>query len=201
MSHAAIEQGIIKTIRDHFNDLQGKWIGPSPPNMQPPPAFGQWYVGVAGATSNPGPATSGDVQDEVYTVQIGITFRASVTPYDRLGWMTHKAAANTPNFASSSSVAGDFPTSINQMGSTVASLLRKKYAVINNANGFIEGFDTTANGFIEPFHQVTVGPVQDKPASWVHSNSDTRTGEITFLIVTATGARRCRIVGEQDEFS
>jgi hypothetical protein len=200
-SQAALEQGVVKTLRDHFDDPAGKFIGAAPPNLQPPPAFGQWYVGVSEATANPGPATSGDLQDEVFTMVIGVTFKSSVSPYDRLGWMVNKPARNDRQFASPSSVAGDFPQSIKQVASAVATLLRENYTVINNANLFIEGADSAVEAFKEPFHQVVIGPVQDKPASWVHSKADNRTGEISFISITATGARRIRIRGNQDSHS
>lgn len=194
-SHSGIEQGVVDVLRSYYNDTQGRYIGPCPPNGQPPPAFGQWYIGVSEATSSRGPSQSGDVRDQVYTLVIHITFKSSVTPYDRLGWMTNGPARNDRSFGQQGPNAEEFEFNIHSVADTVAGLIEEKYEVINAANLHL---DPQWDGFVEPFHNVTVGPVTDKPASWNFSEMKLRPGEITHIQITATGARRIRIKGAID---
>lgn len=195
-SHSGIEQGVVDILREYFADTQGRYIGAAPPNGQPPPAFGQWYIGVSEATCQRGPSQSGDVRDQVYTLLIGVTFRSSVTPYDRLGWMTNNPARNDRSFGQQGVNAAEFPNlSINAVADTVAGLIEERYEPINAANTHL---DSRWDGFVEPFHYVNIGPVTDKPGGWVFSDMKLRPGEISFIQITASGARRIRIKGAID---
>ncbi len=195
-SHGGLEQGIVDVLRQYFGDTEGKVIGPVPPNGQPPPGFGQWYIGVCQATSTRGPSQSGDLRDQVYTVVIGITFKASVAPYDRLGWMAQNPNRNIKNFASIGANTEPFEQGIYAVADAVAGLIEERYEPINAANAYL---DSRFDGFVEPFHNVSVGVVQEKNASWIHSDAKLRTGEIMYLQVVASGARRIRAKGAIDE--
>ena len=195
-SQSGIEQGVVDILRAYFADTQGRFIGPAPPNGQPPPAFGQWYIGVSEATCQRGPSQSGDVRDQVFTLLIGVTFRSSVTPYDRLGWMTNNPARNDRSFGQNGPNAAEFEQGIHAVADAIAGLIEEKYEVINAANTHL---DSQWDGFVEPFHYVNIGSVTDKPSGWVFSDMKLRPGEITFLQITATGARRIRIKGAIDD--
>jgi hypothetical protein len=195
-SQSAIEQGVVTTLRRHFADLQGVHVGLTPPNLQPPPAFGQWYVGVGQANAARGPSQSGDVRDEVFTLQIGVTFKTSVAPYDRAGWATRNPARNDRQFASQSAVAGSAEFTVTGVADAVAGLLDEQYQPINDANTFLPAGE---NPFTEPFHRVSLGQITDKPSGWVFGDDKLRAGEISFILITATGARRVRSTGSIDD--
>ena len=194
-SHRAIELGVLKTLRDHFNDAAGQRIGLAHPNLQPPAVGGQWFVGIGQATCQDGPATGGDVQDDVYTLQISVTFKTAYAPYDRLGWEVNEPVSMPPIANTGSVVPAASTTSIVDVANTIRTLLRAQYTPINNANSFIPDFGTITDGFIEPFHRVTVGPVENKPPSWIFSDIKGRVGELSHILITATGARRIRAAG------
>lgn len=194
-SHRAIELGVLKTLRDHFGDTAGERIGLAHPRLQPPAVAGQWFVGIGQATCQDGPAVGGDVQDDVYTLQISVTFKTAYAPYDRLGWEVNEPLSLPPIANAGSVVPAASTTSIVDVANTIRSLLRERYTVVNNANTFIAGFGSVTDGFVEPFHRVTVGPVEDKPPSWIFSDVKGRVGELSHVLVTATGARRIRAAG------
>lgn len=197
-SHRALALGIQKTLRDYFADPQGRRIGIAPPNLQPPPVFGQWYISIGQENSRRGPSQSGDIIDEVYTVQIAVTCKTAYVPYDRLGWESNAPVSDQPPIAATSPPAMPAPTqpAITDIANKVLALLNERYAVINNANLYVPGFNDSTDGFIEPFHQVSVGNVSDKPPSWIMSEQKGgRPGELSYLVITATGARRIRTVG------
>lgn len=194
-SHRAIELGVLKTLRDHFGDAAGERVGLAHPNLQPPAVAGQWFVSVGQATCQDGPAISGDTQDDVYTLQIAVTFKTAYAPYDRLGWEVNEPVTMPPIGNTGAVVPAATTLSIQDVANAVRAKLREQYAVVNNANSFISGFPADADGFVEPFHRVTVGPVTDKPPSWVFSEVKGRVGELSHCLITATGARRIRKAG------
>lgn len=195
-SHRALALGIQKTLRDAFADPDGKRIGIAPPNLQPPAVAGQWYVAIGQENSVRGPSNSGDLIDEVYTVQIVVTAKTAYVPYDRLGWETHGPAGATQIAAAAAVSNPGLQPSATSVANKVHALLMEQYPVINNANLFVPGFNSLIDGFIEPFHRVSVSGVSDKPPSWVFSDAkNARPGELSFVTVTAEGARRLRTLG------
>jgi hypothetical protein len=157
--------------------------------------MGQWYVAVGQANIRRGRTQSGDVRDQEFTIQIGLTRKASYVPYDRLGAESDQPVSSDPSTASNGAIVGQVWPGIVDMADNIAGLIEEDWDTMNYANGYIAGYSATANGFTEPFHQVSIGSVEDKPASWTHSDGDTRRGEIEFISVTASGARRMRVRG------
>jgi len=198
MSKRALALGIVARLRTIYDDMDGSHFGYQP-KLMPPPASGQWYVSVGRVSSAKGTTQSGDVNDQVYTVQIAITVKMGYAPEDRQGAELTRSAPDQ-DFAGSTqpTTPGDWQLpspGLEEFADEIVGYLLEDYTVLNVANTYIAGFGTTTNGFVEPFHNDSIGDVEEKPAGWVGWES-ADAGQVQAITVTMSGARRIRLRGQ-----
>lgn len=191
MSERALALGIVKTLRDATGDVDGIYVGYRR-HLKPIPMVGEFFFSVGKISSTRGPTLSGDVNDRVYTAQLCLTCRYSYAPEDRQD--LEMSDELTDDEWTLSQIAERRPKILDLID-RACGLLIESYAVVNNCNTFITGFNTTTNGFIEPAHQMVIGEVEPRPPAWVGGDGPDTAGSIESVTATISGWRRIRVRG------
>jgi hypothetical protein len=196
MSRRALALGVVDRLRSAFGDTDGLYVFKSD-DLRPAAGdcsfrTGPFVVTVGRVSASRGPTQSGDVNDQVYTLQVCVTAWMGFSPWDRQG-------SETAGDTDQSEFAQD-PVEMTEDGledvvEAIVTYLEEDWDTIVAVNANISGAGVTTNGFMEPFHQHSVGDIEDAPNKWVHADGSDDAGTIKKLVVTMSGARRIRVRG------
>ncbi len=175
MSVRALVLGVEKRLRsaEVFNDQPaeavGRFVGAQPAPGKPPANFGQWYAavwfnGARGTDRLP------ERLDELMNVVVTLTYRLNYAPRDRQA--KQMADAGT--------------AALYRVADAVVDAVHGKWAVVDAANSFIDGFGVTANGFCETLVLDGIDRERNVGPDWV--GGDTK--DVYALDVRFKDARR-----------
>lgn len=174
MSDIALLSAAETRLRSVFNDPEGRFVG-AQPGGQPPPAMGQYYVGLdsAGYRNNDARGLS---LDEVYDLLVVVTFKYAVAPADRRGLKMQAASE------------------IRDTALRVRAALHMDYGVLNAANALI---GAAASGFVEPLRFRSASAASAKGADWVWAEDAAQPPTVFAAELRFGGARRVQTIESQ----
>lgn len=159
-----------------------KTCGIAPPNGQPPPSCGPYYVAVHEAMLSDGDSYS--TLEEIYNVNVTVTIRLRGTPYDRI---IQEELYNGPK-------------SLDTRCRQIAALIHQDthdHRIINAANAIIDppGPGHAVQGFVEPLKFAGMDTAREVNPSWFWADqaidANTQIMSVGWAkTIRFTGARR-----------
>lgn len=156
----------------------------TPPDGQPPPSCGVYYIGVHEINVSPGTQSPYSLFDEIYSVGVTVTIKLRGTPWDR---MVQKELYGAT-------------TSLDRRCRAIAAHINKDtidHRIITAANALSElevpltGY--AKQGFFEPLRFAGYDVAKMRGGMWFHANpDDDEPGYGWSKTIRFTGARRCQ---------